>query len=132
MRHDFTEDLELATNAKLWTISDMLPKIIVTNADLDVHGMAQYFEQMHHEESVDVVKFLFKFVPGTLVRDLRKLTGRWVELPRLDVERAIARKANNVKEDSRILAEFTLIGVTPRDFSDPKTGEVTTAWEVAR
>ena len=122
----------MAANAGLWTLQEMLPKIIVTNAGLDVHGMAQYFEEIHREDSVDVVRFLRKFVAGTLISDLQLLKNRWNELPALDSERAAARARKDVKEFDRLTAELSAIGVNLKDYKHPKTGELTTMWEVAR
>lgn len=120
----------MAVNAGLWTVGDLVPKIVVTNADLDVHGMAQYFEQIHREESVDVVRFLRKFVRGTLVRDLQSLAGRWNELAALDSESAAARQRKDARESERIAAELARIGVLLRETKHPKTGEITTTWQV--
>ncbi len=124
------EDNGLAATPGLWTLSDMLPKIVVTNADLDVHGMAQYFEQMHRDESVDVVRFLRKFVRGTLVKDLRRLAGRWNELPGLDNERIAALTRRDIKEGHRIALEIGRIGVALSETKDPRTGKITTNWKV--
>jgi cysteinyl-tRNA synthetase len=110
----------------------MVPKIIVTNGGLDVHGMARYFEQIHREDSVDVVRFLRKFTQGTLVRDLQSLKNRWSELAALDSERTAARARKDTKESDRLTAELTKIGIALKDSKDPKTGEITTTWEVAR
>lgn len=110
----------------------MVPKIIVTNAGLDVHGMAQYFEEIHREDSVDVVRFLRKFIAGTLISDLQLLKTRWNELPMLDSDRAAARARKDVKEFERLTAELNGIGVVLKDYKHPKTGELTTMWEVAR
>lgn len=122
----------MAANVGLWTLQEMVPKIIVTNAGLDVHGMAQYFEEIHRDESVDVVRFLRKFVAGTLVSDLQLLKSRWNELPALDSERSAARARRDQKEFDRLTLELSNIGVVPKDYKHPKTGELTTMWEVAR
>jgi hypothetical protein len=110
----------------------MVPKIVETNADLEVHGMAQYFEEIHRDESVDVVRFMRRFVPGTRVGDLCALAGRWNELSALDAERAAALKRKDVSEIERLRTVFSGIGVALKDTRDPKTGEIVTAWEVAR
>ncbi len=119
-------------NVGLWTLHDMVPKIVVTNGDLDVHGMARYFEQMHREESVDVVRFLRKFVSGTRVGDLQRLASGWSELSALDSERSAARNRKDFKEGDRITGELAKIGVAARDAKNARTGEIETTWEVAR
>jgi cysteinyl-tRNA synthetase len=43
-----------------------------------------------------------------------------------------ARKEKNFKESDRIRDELSSMGVTLKDAKDPKTGEQTTTWEVAR
>jgi hypothetical protein len=108
----------------------MVPKIVVTNGDLDVHGMARYFEQVHRDESVDVVRFMRKFADGTQVRDLQRLAGHWTELSSLDSACAAARSRKDSKETERITIKFTKIGIAVKDSKDPKTGEINTTWEV--
>lgn len=120
----------MAVNAGLWTVNDMVPKIVETNGDLDVHGMAQYFEEVHRAESVEVVRFLRKFTAGTRVRDLQNLADRWNELSALDNDRAGARARQDQKEFDRTTAELLRIGVAVNDFKNAKTGELTTTWEV--
>ena len=119
-------------NAALWTLNDMVPKIVVTNGDLDVHGMARYFEETHRDELVDVVRFLRKFVSGTRVGDLKRLAGGWTELAALDSERAAARSRKDFKEGDRITNELAKIGVAARDAKNARTGEIETTWEVAQ
>ena len=46
--------------------------------------------------------------------------------------RNAARVAKNFKEADRIRAELEAMGITLKDAKDPKTGELTTTWEVAR
>jgi cysteinyl-tRNA synthetase len=53
------------------------------------------------------------------------------------VERAIAarlaaRKAKDFKESDRLRDELAAMGVQLKDAKDPKTGEITTTWEVKR
>jgi cysteinyl-tRNA synthetase len=43
-----------------------------------------------------------------------------------------ARKEKNFKESDRIRDELSSMGVVLKDAKDPKTGEQTTTWEVAR
>jgi cysteinyl-tRNA synthetase len=43
-----------------------------------------------------------------------------------------ARRAKNFKEADRIRDELAAMGITLKDAKDPKTGELTTTWEVAR
>jgi cysteinyl-tRNA synthetase len=107
-----------------------MPKIVGTSSELEVHGMARYFEQMHKQESIDVVKFMRRFVPGTLVGDLRSLTNRWVDLVGLDRARTAAGKARDFKEADRIRDELAKMGIGLNDSKDPKTGEIVTTWEV--
>lgn len=120
----------MAANVGLWTLQDMVPKIVVTNADLDVHGMAQYFEELHRDDSVDVVRFLRKFVRGTKVSDLQRLAAGWTDLTVLDQDRTAARARQDAKEFERITGVFTKIGVVVKDMSDPKSGKITTYWQV--
>jgi cysteinyl-tRNA synthetase len=47
-------------------------------------------------------------------------------------QRAAARKAKDFKESDRIRDELAAMGVVLKDGKDPKTGEPTTTWEVAR
>ncbi|HWM31810.1 MAG TPA: cysteine--tRNA ligase [Methyloceanibacter sp.] len=46
--------------------------------------------------------------------------------------RNAARASKNFKEADRIRAELEAMGITLKDAKDPKTGELTTTWEVAR
>jgi cysteinyl-tRNA synthetase len=46
--------------------------------------------------------------------------------------RTNARTAKNFKEADRIRDELQAMGITLKDAKDPKTGELTTTWEVAR
>ena len=46
--------------------------------------------------------------------------------------RATARRAKDFKESDRIRDELSSMGVVLKDAKDPKTGEQTTTWEVAR
>jgi cysteinyl-tRNA synthetase len=46
--------------------------------------------------------------------------------------RAAARKAKDFKESDRIRDELASMGIAVKDGKDPKTGEPTTTWEVAR
>jgi cysteinyl-tRNA synthetase len=46
--------------------------------------------------------------------------------------RNAARAAKNFKEADRIRGELEAMGITLKDGKDPKTGELTTTWEVAR
>lgn len=114
----------------LWTLDDMMPKITGTSSGLEVHGMARYFEETHRQESIDVVKFLRRFVPGTLVGDLQSLANRWTDLIGLDRARTAAGKARDFKESDRIRGELARMGIALKDSKDPKTGEIVTTWEV--
>jgi cysteinyl-tRNA synthetase len=44
--------------------------------------------------------------------------------------RSVARKAKDFKEGDRIRDELAGMGIALKDFKDPKTGEITTTWEV--
>ena len=46
--------------------------------------------------------------------------------------RLAAKAARNFAESDRIRDELVAMGVVIKDAKDPKTGELTTAWEVAR
>jgi cysteinyl-tRNA synthetase len=46
--------------------------------------------------------------------------------------RSAARSAKDFKEADRIRDELATMGITLKDAKDPKTGELTTTWEVAR
>jgi len=46
--------------------------------------------------------------------------------------RNAARAAKNFKEADRIRGELEAMGIILKDAKDPKTGELTTTWEVAR
>ncbi len=46
--------------------------------------------------------------------------------------RLAARKAKDFKESDRIRDELAGMGIALKDAKDPKTGEITTTWEVAR
>ena len=46
--------------------------------------------------------------------------------------RLAARKAKDFKEGDRIRDELAAMGVQLKDAKDPKTGEITTTWEVSR
>ena len=45
--------------------------------------------------------------------------------------RNAARAAKNFKEADRIRGELEAMGIILKDAKDPKTGELTTTWEVA-
>jgi cysteinyl-tRNA synthetase len=46
--------------------------------------------------------------------------------------RLAARKAKDFKESDRLRDELAAMGVALKDAKDPKTGELTTTWEIAR
>jgi len=46
--------------------------------------------------------------------------------------RLAARKAKDFKESDRLRDELAAMGVALKDAKDPKTGEITTTWEIAR
>lgn len=53
-------------------------------------------------------------------------------IEQLIASRKAARAAKDFKESDRIRDELAAMGVTLKDGKDPKTGEMTTTWEVAR
>jgi cysteinyl-tRNA synthetase len=53
-------------------------------------------------------------------------------IEKLIASRRAARAAKDFKESDRIRDELAAMGVTLKDGKDPKTGEMTTTWEVAR
>jgi cysteinyl-tRNA synthetase len=59
-------------------------------------------------------------------------TATRVEVDALIGARNAARAAKNFKEADRIRGELEAMGIVLKDAKDPKTGELTTTWEVAR
>jgi cysteinyl-tRNA synthetase len=53
-------------------------------------------------------------------------------IEKLIADRKTARAAKDFKESDRIRDELAAMGVTLKDGKDPKTGELTTSWEIAR
>lgn len=53
-------------------------------------------------------------------------------IEKLVASRKAARAAKDFKESDRIRDELAAMGVTLKDGKDPKTGELTTSWEIAR
>jgi cysteinyl-tRNA synthetase len=61
--------------------------------------------------------------PATLKIDERKIEA-------LIASRQAARKARDFKQSDRIRDELAAMGIALKDSKDPKTGEITTTWEV--
>ncbi len=53
-------------------------------------------------------------------------------IEKLIADRKAARAAKDFKESDRIRDELAAMGVVLKDGKDPKTGELTTSWEIAR
>jgi len=62
----------------------------------------------------------------------RLSTDQFVKVSSLVETRNAARAAKDFKEADRIRGELEAMGITLKDAKDPKTGELTTTWEVAR
>jgi len=58
--------------------------------------------------------------------------GEGIRIDELISARSAARAAKDFKEADRIRDELAAMGITVKDAKDPKTGELTTTWEVAR
>ena len=67
---------------------------------------------------------------GDLILVMREDKVDTAKVSGLIEARSAARKAKNFKESDRIRDELAAMGVQLKDAKDPKTGEVTTSWEV--
>jgi cysteinyl-tRNA synthetase len=61
-----------------------------------------------------------------------EVIGNAINIDERIAARSAARSAKNFKEADRIRDELAAMGITLKDAKDPKTGELTTTWEVAR
>jgi cysteinyl-tRNA synthetase len=62
----------------------------------------------------------------------KRATAAKADVAALIGARNAARAAKNFKEADRIRGELEAMGIILKDAKDPKTGELTTTWEVAR
>jgi cysteinyl-tRNA synthetase len=69
---------------------------------------------------------------GTTIIGVPMPLARDDEIKNRIAKRNAARQAKNFKEADRIRDELAAMGITLKDAKDPKTGELTTTWEVAR
>jgi cysteinyl-tRNA synthetase len=69
---------------------------------------------------------------GTKIIGVPMPLARDDEIKNRIAKRNAARQAKNFKEADRIRDELAAMGITLKDAKDPKTGELTTTWEVAR
>ena len=102
------------------------------SGDFDIRDVAQHVDQNLTQEARD---FAAKFAPGTTVRDIKRLFSDPSQLSRfldLDQKRLSARKFKNFKTSDEIRDELAILGLVPKDGKDPKSGNPTTTWEIAR
>jgi cysteinyl-tRNA synthetase len=62
----------------------------------------------------------------------KTVTAAKADVDALIVARNAARAGKNFKEADRIRGELEAMGIVVKDAKDPKTGKLTTTWEVAR
>jgi cysteinyl-tRNA synthetase len=80
-------------------------------------------------------KIRHQFGPGKMLfldRESADASAGRARVAELVEARAQARAAKDFKEADRIRDELAAMGITLKDAKDPKTGELTTTWEVAR
>jgi cysteinyl-tRNA synthetase len=128
----FNEQITIPLDGVDWELDQVIPEVLRVNGDTELLVIAKQFEDNHRRESTHVVAYLRKFVPGTCVRDLRKISSSWHRLPELDSARSAARKRKDFKESDRIRDELAAMGIQLKDSKNKETGEIETTWEVKR
>lgn len=111
---------------------DIVSSVQNLSGDFEIRDIA---ERLNQNLSKAARNFIFKFAPGTAVRDIKTLFSDVTNVQRLidlDHHRILARKAKDFKESDRLRDELTRLGIAVKDAKDAKTGELTTTWEVAR
>jgi cysteinyl-tRNA synthetase len=98
----------------------------------ELHAMAKAAESgSKHEAQELIVNALFLGLPVDEYIAQHHIDDMQMALvnERIDA-RLEARKAKNFKEADRIRDELAAMGIALKDSKDPKTGEITTTWEV--
>jgi cysteinyl-tRNA synthetase len=99
--------------------------------DLNTPGMMTALHALHGKGDLEALGSSLRAL-GIHQRPESKRTVDRLEVESLVSARLTARKAKDFKESDRIRDELAAMGVTVKDGKDPRTGEPTTAWEVAR
>jgi cysteinyl-tRNA synthetase len=97
------------------------------NGDFDLALVSQYFRGKYQSNAAPTLSIIDRFVPGTLIRDLRKVDTQLEKIDELTRARLEARKAKNWTESDHIRDELSAMGIAIKDNKDG-----TTSWEVKR
>jgi len=99
--------------------------------DLNTPGMMTALHALHSKGDFGALGSSLRAL-GIDRRPESKRTVDKAAVASLVSARLSARKAKDFKESDRIRDELAAMGVTVKDGKDPKTGEPTTTWEIAR
>ncbi|MGE3231964.1 MAG: cysteine--tRNA ligase, partial [Hyphomicrobium sp.] len=152
---DWTAERLLQARATLLDFADLLASVepaAAPNADVVaalsddlntpsalsiVHGLAKSARRNAQSAAELSATLAFMGLYGGETRDELNVGVESVEVDAGKVEslvaaRLAARKAKDFKESDRLRDELAAMGVALKDAKDPRTGEITTTWEIAR